>query len=139
MVIPRFVRHALAGTPIEVHGDGTQTRSFCHVVDTIRALKGLMDERTLSGAIYNVGSSERIRVIDLAARVLEATGSRSELLFVPYEEVYGQGIEDTLHREPAIAKIRDAIGWAPERDLETILADVIEHMRSTPAEHLETA
>jgi UDP-glucose 4-epimerase len=139
MVIPRFVRHALAGTPIEVHGDGTQTRSFCHVVDTIRALKGLMDERTLSGAIYNVGSSERIRIVDLAARVLRAAGSRSELLFVPYDEVYGQGIEDTLHREPAIAKIRDAIGWTPERNLETILADVIEHMRSTPAEHLETA
>src|SRR4051794_30041501 len=139
MVIPRFVRSALAGAPIEVHGDGTQTRSFCHVADTIRALKGLMDERALSAAIFNVGSSERMRIVDLAERVREATGSDSELVFVPYDKVYGQGIEDTLHREPALGKIRDAIGWAPERDLEAILGDVITHMRSAPAELTETA
>jgi UDP-glucose 4-epimerase len=139
MVIPRFVRSALAGSPIEVHGDGTQTRSFCHVADTIRALKGLMDERSLSAAIFNVGSSERLRIVDLAERVREATGSDSELAFVPYDQVYGQGIEDTLHREPAIGKIRDAIGWAPERNLDAILADVIAHMRSAPAELSETA
>ena len=75
MVIPRFVESALAGDPIEVHGDGTQTRSFCHVADTIRALAGLMDARELSGEIFNVGSSERVRIIDLAERVKQATGS----------------------------------------------------------------
>ena len=75
MVIPRFVESALAGDPIEVHGDGTQTRSFCHVADTIRALTGLMDARELSGEIFNVGSSERVRIIDLAERVKQATGS----------------------------------------------------------------
>jgi UDP-glucose 4-epimerase len=139
MVIPRFVRSALAGTPIEVHGDGTQTRSFCHVADTIRALQGLMDERSLAGAIFNVGSSERIRIVDLAEKVREAAGSDSEIVYVPYDKVYGQGIEDTLHREPATKKIRDAIGWAPERDLDAILGDVIEHMRSAPAERVETA
>jgi UDP-glucose 4-epimerase len=130
MVIPRFVERALAGEPLEVHGDGTQTRSFCHVSDTVRALAGLMDAE-ISGEIFNVGSSERVSILQLAERILRATDSASELAFVPYEKVYDQGIEDTLHREPAIGKIRDRIGWAPERDLDTILADVIEHMRAS--------
>jgi nucleoside-diphosphate-sugar epimerase len=130
MVIPRFVERALAGEPIEVHGDGTQTRSFCHVADTVRALSGLMDASEISGEIFNVGSSERIRIIDLAERVKQATGSDSEISYVPYDKVYGQGIEDTLHREPATGKIREAIGWQPERDLDAILHDVIEHTRA---------
>ena len=113
MVIPRFVEQALAGEPIEVHGDGTQTRSFCHVADTIRALATLMETREISGQIFNVGSSERVRIIDLAERVKAATASRSEIVYIPYDQVYEQGIEDTLHREPAIGKIRDAIGWTP--------------------------
>ncbi|TML56431.1 MAG: NAD-dependent epimerase/dehydratase family protein [Actinobacteria bacterium] len=134
MVIPRFVDRALAGEPLEVHGDGTQTRSFCHVTDVVRALTGLMNASGISGEIFNVGSTERLRIIDLAERVKQATGSRSEIALVPYEEVYEQGIEDTLHREPAIAKIHEAIGWAPERNLEQILADVIEHQRAARSE-----
>ena len=133
MVIPRFVESALAGKPIEVHGDGTQTRSFCHVADTIRALTGLMDARELSGEIFNVGSSERVRIVDLAERVKVATGSESEIAYVPYDQVYDQGIEDTLHREPAIGKIREAIGWSPERNLDGILADVIAEHRASVA------
>ena len=125
MVIPRFVERALAGEPLEVHGDGTQTRSFCHVRDTIRAVHGLMDAREISGEIFNVGSAERVRIIDLARRVLELTGSQSELQFIPHDEVYGLGVEDVLHREPSIEKIGAAIGWAPERKLDEILADVI--------------
>jgi UDP-glucose 4-epimerase len=125
MVIPRFVERALAGEPLEVHGDGNQTRSFCHVFDTVRALNGVMEEPSTSGQIYNVGSSERVSILELAERVLRATSSSSELAFVPYDQVYEQGIEDTLHREPAIGKIRDAIGWAPERNLDAVLADVI--------------
>ncbi len=133
MVIPRFVERALAGTPIEVFGDGTQTRCFCHVRDTVRALTGLMDEGSSSGEIYNVGSQERIRILDLATRVLEATGSASELVFVPYDRVYEQGIEDMLHRIPSLAKVEAAIGWAPERSLDEILADVIAFTRRTLA------
>jgi len=125
MVIPRFVERALAGEPLDVHGDGTQTRSFCHVRDTIRAVHGLMDARAISGEIFNVGSAERVRIIDLARRVLELTGSRSELQFVPHDEVYGLGVEDVLHREPSIERIGAAIGWAPTRTLDEILADVI--------------
>jgi UDP-glucose 4-epimerase len=139
MVIPRFVERALAGDPLEVHGDGTQTRSFCHVSDTVRALAGLMDASEISGEIFNVGSSERIRIIDLAARIRELTGSDSEVVFVPYENVYGQGIEDTLHREPATGKIREAIGWAPERNLDQILRDVVEHARKALSGAAETA
>jgi UDP-glucose 4-epimerase len=133
MVIPRFVERALTGEPLEVHGDGTQTRSFCHVADTVRALTGLMDADGVSGEIYNVGSSERVSILELADRVKLAADSSSELVFVPYDQVYGQGIEDTLHREPATGKIKDAIGWQPERSLDTILADVVGHMRAAVA------
>ncbi len=130
MVVPRFVERALAGEPLELHGDGTQTRCFCHVHDTIRALKGLMEERSLSGEIYNVGSTNRISMGELAARVLEQTGSSSEVVHVPYAEVYGQGIEDMLHRIPSIERVGAAIGWTPTLGLDRILADVIEYVRS---------
>jgi UDP-glucose 4-epimerase len=133
MVIPQFVGRALAGTPLEIHGDGTQTRCFCHVADTIRALEGLMDDRSISGEIFNVGSQNRIRILDLADRIRELTTSSSELAFIPYEEVYEQGIEDMLHRIPAIGKIEAAIGWQPRYDLERILQDVIEDIRASPA------
>jgi UDP-glucose 4-epimerase len=133
MVIPRFVEKALAGEPLEIHGDGTQTRSFCHVGDTIRALRDVMGATHISGQIFNVGSTERVRILDVAERVLAATESASELVFVPYDEVYGQGIEDTLHREPAIEKIRSAIGWQPDLNLDRVLADVIQHSRGTSA------
>jgi UDP-glucose 4-epimerase len=129
MVIPRFVERALAGEPLEIHGDGSQTRAFCHVQDTIRALKGLAEADGLSGQVFNVGSTERISISGLAQRVLELTGSSSELTYVPYDEVYGLGIEDTLHREPSIAKIAGAIGWKPEKRLDQILDDVIELAR----------
>jgi UDP-glucose 4-epimerase len=132
MVIPRFVERALSGRPLEIHGDGTQTRCFCHVSDTVRALKGLMDDRSISGEIFNVGSPSRIRILDLAQRVVEMTRSGSDLAFVPYAEVYGQGIEDMTHRIPATEKIRDAIGWQATFDLDVILADVIKHMRTSP-------
>jgi UDP-glucose 4-epimerase len=136
MVIPRFVERALAGEPLEVHGDGNQTRSFCHVEDTIRAVHGLMSAGEISGDIFNVGSAERVRIIDLAQRVLRATGSASELAFIPHNEVYGLGIEDVLHREPSIEKIRAAVGWRPSLDLDRILADVIEYTRRAPAVEL---
>jgi nucleoside-diphosphate-sugar epimerase len=130
MVIPRFVGHALADEPLDVHGDGLQTRSFCHVQDTIRAVHGLMSVPEASGEIYNVGSAERVSILDLANRVLELTGSSSELRFVPHDEVYGLGIEDVLHREPSIEKIHAAIGWEPTRSLDDILGDVIAWERS---------
>jgi UDP-glucose 4-epimerase len=130
MVVARFVQAAVRGEPLEVHGDGTQTRTFCHVQDTIRALKGLMESDATSGQIFNVGSQSSIAIGDLAQRVLELTGSDSPVVWVPYERVYGTGIDDMLHRMPAIEKIRAAIGWQPTLDLDRILADVIAHARA---------
>jgi UDP-glucose 4-epimerase len=138
MVIPRFVAAALAGRPLEIFGDGEQTRCFCHVQDTIAALRGLMDSSATSGEIYNVGSQNRIRIVELAERVLEATESESALEFVPFDRVYGQGIEDMLHRIPSLEKIRAAIGWAPTRGLDEILVDVIEHARHAPVVAVES-
>jgi UDP-glucose 4-epimerase len=137
MVIPRFVERALANAPIEIFGDGTQTRCFCHVDDTVRALTALMDRAT-SGEIYNVGSTNRITIIDLADKVRALTKSTSELRYVPFDEVYGQGIEDMLHRIPSIAKIEAAVGWRPERTLDDILADVVAEKQRTPAPLGET-
>jgi UDP-glucose 4-epimerase len=132
MVIPRFVSAALAGRPIEIHGDGSQTRCFCHVQDTIAALAALMDARDVDGEIFNVGSTERVTIDELAQRVLAATRSESEIVHIPYGEVYGQGIEDMLHRQPAIEKVTGAIGWKPTRMLDEILVDVIAHVRTAP-------
>ncbi len=132
MVIPRFVERALAGRAVEIYGDGTQSRCFCHVADTIRGLKGLMDHQEGSGQIFNVGSQERITVLALAQRILEATSSSSEIVYVPYDQVYGQGIEDMYHRVPSTEKINGAIGWEPTRDLEGILRDVIHFVRTAP-------
>jgi UDP-glucose 4-epimerase len=132
MVIPSFVVNAIAGRPLEIHGDGHQTRCFCHVGDTIRALRGLMDAPQASGEIYNVGSQNKISILELAERIKAATGSDSEIRFVAYEDVYGQGIEDMIHRQPSTRKITAAIGWEPEHDFEQILADVIAHIRATP-------
>jgi UDP-glucose 4-epimerase len=116
-----------------------QTRCFCHVADTIRALEGLMDKTDLTGEIYNVGSTERVSILQLADRVLTAAGSRSQLGFVSYDEVYGRGIEDMLHRIPAIEKIENAIGWKPTRNLDDILEDVIAHARADAAAVSESA
>jgi UDP-glucose 4-epimerase len=138
MVIPRFVSAALAGRPIEIHGDGTQTRCFCHVGDTIRGLTGLMDGPS-SGDIFNLGSTERVTISELAQRVIDVTESSSEIVFVPYDQVYGQGIEDMLHRQPAIEKITAAVGWQPQKTLDQILADVVRHTRASPAAVAETA
>jgi UDP-glucose 4-epimerase len=128
-VIPRFVQAALAGATLEVHGDGSQTRCFCHVSDTARALAGLMADPAATGEVYNVGSTESITILELAERILKVTGSSSDLVFVPYEQVYGHGVEEMFQRMPSIEKIEAAIGWAPTVALDDILAEVVEHTR----------
>ena len=130
MVVPRFVERALAGAPLEIYGDGTQTRCFCHVTDAVAALTSLMEAPAAHGEIYNVGSQQQIRIIDLARRVVEMTRSESELVFVPHAEVYGQGIEDMHHRIPATEKIEGALGWRASLDLDVMLADVIKDART---------
>jgi UDP-glucose 4-epimerase len=131
MVIPRFVQSALTGRPLEVHGDGTQTRCFCHVADTVHGIKGLMDDSETSGELYNVGSQERIAIRDLADRVRDRVGTSSDVIFGPYDDELPHGaMEEMFHREPSIEKIRAAIGWEPSRSLDDILEDVIAFERS---------
>jgi UDP-glucose 4-epimerase len=134
MVIPRFVERALAGDPIEIYGDGEQTRCFCHVQDTIRALRDLMtDLDRTAGEIFNVGANNQIGIAELADTIKAMTGSGSPTVHIPFDEVYGTGIEDMLHRVPCIDKIRSTIGWTPTRSLEQILEDVIAHHSSPVA------
>lgn len=130
MVIPSFVRRALAGDPLLVYGTGEQTRCFCHVADVVAALEGLMDHESAAGQVYNIGSSEEISVHDLARRVVQLTGSSSEIRIVPYESAYGKdGFEDMQRRLPSIERIREAIGWKPKRTLDDIVRDVVQSIK----------
>jgi UDP-glucose 4-epimerase len=126
MVIPNFVRQGLSGQTITVHGDGTQTRSFCHVVDVIGALLALVDEPRAVGEVFNVGNSEEISIMALAERVRERTGGRSPIVAIPYDQAYESGFEDMPRRVPDLSKIHALVGYAPQRDLDTILTDVID-------------
>jgi UDP-glucose 4-epimerase len=126
MVVPTFVQQALAGRPIRVHGDGTQTRCFCHVNDVVRALIGLMQlGDDAYGEVFNIGSQEEISILGLADRVRELTGSESEIHLIPYEDAYEEGFEDMPRRYPDISKIAGVLGWSPTRTLDEILGDVI--------------
>ncbi len=132
MVIPRFVRQALAAEPITVYGDGTQRRCFMHVVDAVHALADLMDgEAGHYGEVFNIGSTEEVSVTELAERVLDRTGSPSPIELLPYEEAYGTGFEDMMRRVPAVEKIERAIDWRATRSLDEILDSVIAHQRQT--------
>ena len=129
MVIPRFVTQALAGEPITIYGDGTQTRCFTHVSDTVRALVGLMDSRASVGEVFNVGNTGEISINDLAERVKARTGSSSGFTYVPYAVAYEENFEDMPRRVPSIEKIRKTIGWSPRVGIDETLDSVIEHCR----------
>jgi UDP-glucose 4-epimerase len=126
MVVPNFVRQALAGEPITVFGDGTQSRCFTHVADAVRAALRLMDEPAAVGDVFNIGSTQEISMLDLARRVIDLTRSSSVIELVPYEQAYGENFEDMPRRVPSLDKIAAAIGYAPERSLDDVLTDVIE-------------
>jgi len=129
MVIPRFVQQALAGKPITVYGDGQQTRCFCNVKDTVRAVMALAVEPQAVGEIYNVGSEDEITIRALAEQVLARTGSSAEIVIVPYDQAYEKGFEDMVRRVPSIAKIKAAIGWQPTISLDHTLEQVIAYFR----------
>jgi UDP-glucose 4-epimerase len=129
MVIPRFVQQALAGKPITVYGDGQQTRCFCNVKDTVRAVMALAVEPQAVGEIYNVGSEDEITIRALAEQVLARTGSSAEIVIVPYDQAYEKGFEDMVRRVPSIAKIKAAIGWQPTISLDHTLDEVIAYFR----------
>ena len=125
MVIPTFVRQALADEPITVYGNGTQTRCFSHVEDVVNALIGLMDHPGAVGEVYNIGSTEEVTMSALAELVRTLTGSRSEVVYIPYEAAYEVGFEDMPRRVPDISKVAAAIGYRPTRSLREILESVI--------------
>lgn len=134
MVVPKFVGQALAGRPLTVFGDGTQTRCFCHVDDVVRALVDLMAlGEPAYGEVFNVGSQEEISMLALADRVRELTGSDSEIHVIPYDQAYEEGFEDMPRRYPQISKIEAAVGWGPTRSLDEILGDVISFQQSEAA------
>lgn len=133
MVVPTFVRQALQGEPLTVYGDGTQTRSFTHVSDAVEVVHELMTHDDAIGEVFNVGSPEPTSINDLAARVIELTGSSSDIDHIPFDEAYGEDFEEPDHREPDVSKLRETIGWAPEADIDRILRDVIEEYSDTKA------
>jgi UDP-glucose 4-epimerase len=125
MVLPRLTRQALAGQPLTVFGDGSQTRVFCHVRDVVRALIDVMLDEELYGEIFNIGGREEVTIHELAERVRAASESDSEITFIPYEEAYGAGFEDTVRRVPCLEKIQRTIGWQPSIMLDEMIDDVV--------------
>jgi UDP-glucose 4-epimerase len=129
MVIPNFVRQALAGQPITVFGDGSQSRSFTYVGDVVRAMVALIDEPRAIGQVFNIGNGREITIDDLAAKVKALTGSRSPIVRIPYDQAYEAGFEDMPRRVPDVSKLRALVGYEPTVELDEILARVIEHFR----------
>jgi UDP-glucose 4-epimerase len=132
MVIPTFVKQALAGRPITVYGNGQQTRCFGYVGDVVGALIKLMDTTDSVGQVFNIGSTEEISILKLAEKVKELTHSNSEIVFVPYDEAYEEGFEDMPRRVPDTSKINQLVGFKPEMKLDGILQSVISFHRGRP-------
>jgi UDP-glucose 4-epimerase len=129
MVIPNFVSQALAGHPITVFGDGTQSRSFTYVGDVVRAMVALIDEPRAVGQVFNIGNGNEITIRELAEKVKKMTGSSSEIVMVPYDQAYEAGFEDMPRRVPDIGRIQALVGYRPTVDLDETLTRVIEHFR----------
>jgi UDP-glucose 4-epimerase len=126
MVLPTFVRQALAGEPITVFGDGRQSRSFTYVGDVVDALVKLAQEPRAVGQVFNIGNTEEITITTLAERIKALTGSRSPIRYIPYDEAYEAGFEDMPRRVPDIAKLRRLIGFEPRVGLQEIIQRVVD-------------
>jgi len=133
MVLPNFVRQALRDEPITVFGSGTQSRCFGYVGDVVEALGKLIRTQAAVGQVFNLGSDEEVTINDLAERVRRATGSRSEIRHIPYEQAYEEGFEDMLRRVPSLEKIHRAIGYTPKTRLDQIIEKVVEYERARVA------
>lgn len=130
MVLPRFVRQALSGEDITVYGNGTQSRCFLHVADSVHALMLLSTSEAAIGRVYNVGSSTEVPIIELARRVIERTGSESKIVLVPYEDAYSDGFEELGRRKPDTGALEELTGWQPSRTLDDAIDDLIAYERS---------
>lgn len=129
MVIPRFIEAALKGAPLKVHGDGNQSRVFCHVTDATKALSQLFFESGINGEAVNVGGVGEISIIELARKIIHQLSSNSTIQVIPYADAYGRGFEDMQRRVPSIEKAKRLIDWHPVNDLESIINDVAQYIR----------
>jgi UDP-glucose 4-epimerase len=131
MVVPRFVKAALNNEPINIYGDGTQSRVFCHVQDAIEALLALVGTDKTINEVYNVGGTGEITIKQLAEIIIQQTNSKSAIEYISYEKAYAPGFEDMQRRVPDISKIKEAIKWQPQRDLSQIISDVASHITNS--------
>ena len=131
MVVPRFVKSAIKNEPITIYGDGTQTRCFAHVYDVIDAVIAIAFAGNTIGKVINIGNDFEISINGLAKKIIAETESKSEIVYVPYEEAYGDGFEDMERRVPNIDLINQLVGWKPQRDLSTIIADISADMKKS--------
>ncbi len=130
MVIPRFVRWALADEPIQVYGDGQQSRCFANVTDVVHAIIALADSPEAEGQVFNIGSQEEITIRELANRVRQRAGSASDVELIPYSEAYDEGFEDMMRRVPDTSRIHEVVGWQPQKSLDQTLDEVIAYFRA---------
>ena len=128
MVIPRFIRAAITNEPINIFGDGSQSRVFCHVNDATRAILSLTNSRESIGEVFNIGGMGEITILDLAHLVIKTVNSKSEIIFTDYSKAYKVGYEDMHRRVPDISKINKIIGWKPNINLETTIKDIYESL-----------
>lgn len=129
MVVPRFVKSALSNEPITIYGNGDQTRCFAHVYDVVDAVMALAFAENSIGKVINIGNDFEISIRDLAQKIIDETGSKSEIIYVPYADAYGDGFEDMERRVPNIKLINELVGWKPTRDLSTIISDISKEMK----------
>ncbi len=129
MVVPNFVKSAIRNEPLTVHGDGTQSRCFGHVLDIVEGLTKAIETPECFGQVINFGNDEEVSIKGLAEKAIEMTGSKSEIRFIPYTEAYGEGFEDMQRRVPSLDKAERLVGFKPTRTLEKIINDVAEQFR----------
>jgi UDP-glucose 4-epimerase len=130
MVVPRFIEAALSNKPITIYGDGKQTRCFAHVYDVVDAVMAIAFADNTIGKVINIGNDFEVSIYDLAKKIIKETSSKSEIIYIPYAEAYGDGFEDMERRVPNIDLINQLVGWAPKRDLSTMIADVSSEMKA---------
>ena len=130
MVVPRFVQFALNNEPITIYGNGEQTRCFGHVLDAVDAVARIAFADNTIGKVINIGNDFEISINDLAKKVIEQTNSKSEIVYVPYDEAYGDGFEDMERRVPNIELIKSLVGWEPKLDLSTMVTDIAEFLQN---------
>ncbi len=134
MVVPRFVQAALKNEPIEVHGDGTQSRCFGHIADVVEGLTAMMENPACFGQVINMGSDVEVTINELAEKAIALTSSSSKIKYVPYTEAYGEGFEDMQRRVPSLEKAKRLIGYQPTRSLDDIINDVADELRQDKPE-----